>query len=129
MPVQWTVSQPTRLVIAVAKGVLRREDIETYLDGVAAANALAYRKIFDMTEATPDLSDDDLMTLGARIRAYLALGPLGPLAIVANTDASYRHARMFAALAEADRPIEIFRELHLARQWLDAQPEPAAKEQ
>jgi hypothetical protein len=36
---------------------------------------------------------------------------------------SYQQARMFAALAEADRPIKIFRELHLARQWLDSQPE------
>ena len=119
MPVQWTVSQPTRLVIAVAKGELRRQDIETYLDEVVAADALAYRKIFDMTQATPKLSEDDLMALGARIRAYILLGRIGPLAIVATTDRSYQQARMFVALAEADRPIKIFRELHLARQWLD----------
>jgi hypothetical protein len=122
MPVQWTVSRPTRLVIAVAKGDLRRLDIEAYLDGVVTADALAYRKIFDMTQATPSLSDDDLMSLGARIRAYIPLGHLGPLAIVAATDKSYQQARMFAALADADRPIKIFRELHQARQWLDAQP-------
>ena len=115
MPVQWTVSHPTRLVIAVARGNLRLLDIEHYLDDVVTANALAYRKIFDMTQATPTLSDDDLMALGARIRAYIALGKIGPLAIVATTDASYQQARMFAALAEADRPINIFRELHLAR--------------
>ena len=126
MPVQWTVSRPTRLVIAVAKGDLRRLDIESYLDGVITADALAYRKIFDMTQATPSLSEDDLMALGARIRAYIALGQLGPLAIVATTDKSYQQARMFAALAEADRPLKIFRELHQARQWLDAQPSPEA---
>ena len=119
MPVQWTVSRPTRLVIAVAKGELRLRDIETYLDEVITADALAYRKIFDMTQATPKLSEDDLMALGARIRAYILLGKIGPLAIVATTDRSYQQARMFAALAEADRPIKIFRELHLARQWLD----------
>jgi len=119
MPVQWTVSQPTQLVIAVAKGELRRQHIETYLDEVVAADALAYRKIFDMTQATPKLSEDDLMALGARIRAYILLGRIGPLAIVATTDRSYQQARMFVALAEADRPIKIFRELHLARQWLD----------
>lgn len=119
MPVQWTVSRPTHLVIAVAKGELRRQDIETYLDEVVAADALSYRKIFDMTQATPKLSEDDLMALGARIRAYILLGKIGPLAIVATTDRSYQQARMFAALAEADRPIKIFRELHLARQWLD----------
>jgi hypothetical protein len=125
MPVQWTVSHSTRLVIAVARGELRLTDIESYLDGVVTADALAYRKIFDMTEATPGLSDDDMMALGARIRAYLLLGQLGPLAIVAKTEKSYGQARMFAALAEADRPLKIFRELHLARQWLDAQPVPS----
>jgi hypothetical protein len=61
------------------------------------------------------------MALGARIRAYTAIGPIGPLAIVATTDRSYGQARMFTALAEADRPIKIFRELHAARRWLDAQ--------
>ena len=123
MPVQWTVSHPTRLVIAIARGDLRLLDIEHYLDGVVTANAMAYRKIFDMSQGTPNLTDDELMMLGARIRAYMALGRIGPLAIVATTDESYQQARMFAALAEADRPIKIFRELHLARKWLDGLPE------
>ena len=127
MPVQWTVSHPTRLVIAVARGDLRLPDIESYLDGVMTANALPYRKIFDMTQATPHLSDDDLMALGARIRAYIPLGPIGPLAIVATTDESYDQALMFATLAEADRPVQIFRELHLAREWLDTTPESQAQ--
>ena len=123
MPVQWTVSHPTRLVVAIARGDLRLSDIEHYLDGVVTANALAYRKIFDMTQATPKLGDDELMTLGARIRAYIPMGAMGPLAIVATTEESYGQARMFAALAEADRPIRIFRELHLARHGLDSRPD------
>jgi hypothetical protein len=53
-----------------------------------------------------------------------ALGPIGPVAIVVPTVATHEQALIFAALAEADRPIRVFRELHLARQWLDAQPEP-----
>ena len=121
MPVQWTVSHPTQLVIAVAKGELRLKDIEDYLDGVVTADAMAYRKIFDATGATIELSEDDMMALGARIRAYIVMGRIGPLAIVAATDKSYQHARMFVALAVADRPIKIFRELHAARHWLDAQ--------
>ena len=121
MPVQWTVSHPTRLVIAVAKDELLLQDIEDYLEGIVAAGALSYRKIFDTTGAVGSLSEDDLMALGARIRAYIAIGPIGPLAIVASTDRSYGQARMFTALAEADRPIKIFRELHAARRWLDSQ--------
>lgn len=66
-----------------------------YLDGVVTANALAYRKIFDMTQATPNLGEDEL-----------PLSQIGPLAIVATTENGYQQARMFAALAEADRPVK-----------------------
>ena len=124
MPLQWTISHPTRLVVAIASGELRPEDIASYFDEVARANASAYSKLFDASQATADLSDDELMALGARIRAYVALGPIGPVAIVVPTVATHEQALIFAALAEADRPIRVFRELHLARQWLDAQPEP-----
>jgi hypothetical protein len=121
MPVQWTISHPTRLVIAVAKGELCLRDIEDYLDGVVTSDALPYRKIFDTTNATGKFSDDDMMALGARIRAYISLDRLGPLAIVVATVRSQGYARLFAALAEAERPIKIFRELHAARKWLDEQ--------
>ena len=39
MPVQWTISQPHRLVIAVASDELRLADVEEYLDGITVANA------------------------------------------------------------------------------------------
>jgi hypothetical protein len=119
MSVQWTISKPHQLVIAVARDELRLEDVETYLDGVTIADALSYRKIFDTTHARMMLSDADMMSLGARIRAYMKVSRLGPLAIVAVTEGAYRQARLFEVLAEGDRPVKIFRELHLAREWLD----------
>ncbi len=119
MPVQWTISKPHQLVIAVARDELPLADVEEYLDGVTVAEALAYRKIFDTTNANMMLSDADMMALGARIRAYLKVSKLGPLAIVAVTESAYQQARLFEVLAEGDRPVKIFRELHLAREWLD----------
>jgi hypothetical protein len=124
MPIHWTISKPTRLVVAVCKGTVTRKDIEDYLDGVVVADALAYRKVFDATQAElapSGLPDDDIMALGARIRAYATTGDMGPLAIVASTPDSYERAHLYAALAEARRPVKIFRELHEARQWLDAE--------
>ena len=121
MPIHWTISQPTKLVVAVCKGAVTREDIEDYLDAVVVADALGYRKIFDFTQAQAELPDGDMMALGARIRAYASTGAMGPLAIVAVTAESYERAHLFAALADAQRPIKIFAELHKARQWLDAQ--------
>jgi hypothetical protein len=119
MPVQWTISKPHQLVIAVARDELRLGDVEEYLDGVTVADALPYRKIFDTTAARMMLSDADMMVLGARIRAYQKMSKLGPLAIVAVTERAYQQARLFEVLAEGDRPVKIFRELHLAREWLD----------
>ncbi|HTR85202.1 MAG TPA: hypothetical protein VMI56_12045 [Reyranella sp.] len=123
MPVHWTISHPTRLVVAVCKNAVCRTDMETYLDGVVVGGAMPYRKIFEFKNAAQwQLDDNDMMALGARIRAYARTGPMGPLAIVAGTDEAYETAMMFATLGEADRPLKIFRELHAARQWLDKQP-------
>jgi len=121
MPIHWTISKPTKLVVAVCKDAVTRKDIEGYLDAVVVADVLGYRKIFDLTQAQVDLPDDDMMALGARIRAYATTGSMGPLAIVASTPESYERAQLFAVLADARRPIKIFTELHKARQWLDVQ--------
>jgi hypothetical protein len=126
MPVTWTISASNRLVIAVCKAPVTREDVEGYLDAIVVAGALPFRKIFDVGEAELLHSDADMMALGARIQAYAQQygEPMGPLAIVARTDKAFEQARMFSALAAAKRPIKIFRELHLARRWLDEQPTP-----
>jgi hypothetical protein len=121
MPIHWTISKPTQLVVAVCKGTVTRRDIEGYLDAVVVADSLPHRKIFDMTHAEVDLSNEDMMALGARIRAYATTGDMGPLAIVASTPQSHERAHLFATLADAERPLRIFKELHAARQWLDAE--------
>jgi hypothetical protein len=124
MPVQWSVSHPNRLVIAIATGNVDLADIEAYLDCLLRENLQAYRKLFDVSRGTLRLSDDHHMALGARIRAYVPFGPLGPVAIVVRKDESYEDAMMFATLATADRPLQIFHEASLARHWLELQPAP-----
>ena len=85
---------------------------------------MGYRKIFEITHTPEALSDENLRALGARVMLYAQHGQVGPLAIVAASDTSFGQAKSFAAAATARRPLAIFRELHLARQWLDAQPMP-----
>ncbi|MFO1161407.1 MAG: hypothetical protein U1E60_21395 [Reyranellaceae bacterium] len=129
MSLEWKISHPDRLVIATAEGTLTPAEIEHYLDDVVTSDALVYRKIFDVTQAVFQTSDDEMMALGARIRAYPAFGRLGPLAIVVASEQSRWQARMFSQLAEVDRPLKIFRTVGAARKWLDAQPDvsPSAK--
>ena len=124
MPVHWTISHPQRLVVAVAKDRVTAADIEQYFAGVTADGGMAYRKIFEITHTPMALSEENLRALGQRVQFYAQHGQIGPLAIVAASDESYAQAKIFAEAAVARRPLQIFRELHAARQWLDAQPLP-----
>lgn len=121
MPLTWTISHPNRLVIAVGKEEVSLLDMQAYLDGVVVSDAMSYRKIFDLTNGVLTLNDSEMMALAARIRAYATTSKMGPLAVVASTPKAYDQARTYTALASADRPLQIFRDLHAARKWLDAQ--------
>lgn len=127
MPVHWTVSHSARLVVAVAKDDVTPADIEKYFAGVTADGAMAYAKIFEITHTPTALNDENLKALGERVVYYAQHGQIGPVAIVAASDESFAQAEVFAAAAQVKRPLAIFRELHAARAWLDAQPAlPAA---
>jgi len=124
MPVHWTISHANRLVVAVTKDRVTVSDIEKYFAAITADGAMAYRKIFEVTHTPMALSEENLKALGERIVLYAQHGQIGPVAIVAASDESFAQAQIFAAAATVRRPLAIFRELHAARHWLDAQPLP-----
>jgi hypothetical protein len=126
MPVHWTISHPSRLVVAVTKGQVSVADIEKYFAGVTADGAMAYAKIFEITHTPEALSDENLSALGQRVVFYAQHGQVGPVAIVAASEESYQQASIFAAAAKVSRPLMIFRELHAARRWIDTRTDPAA---
>jgi hypothetical protein len=121
MPVQWTISHSSRLVIAVAKDEVKVEDIEKYFAGVTAEGAMAYRKIFEIGAVPMAVSDEGLKNLGQRVVLYARHGQVGPLAIVAGSEEAFAQAQVFASAATAGRPLQIFRDIHSAGRWLDEQ--------
>jgi len=46
--------------------------------------------------------------------------PTGPLAIVVASDAIEALSKVFEVTANTKRPLQIFRDLHTARAWLDS---------
>ena len=119
MPVHWTISHANRLVLAVAKGDVDAADIEAYFREVNNEGGMSYAKIFDMTSAPSIISDENIQTLGGLIQSYAMVGKIGPVAIVARSDESFRQAQVFATAAQADRLLQIFREQHEASKWLN----------
>ncbi len=122
VPITWTLDHDKHMLTAYCEGKIGLRDIEAYLDAVVVADTMPYRKLFDASHADSAMTDEEMMALGARIRAYHGTGTLGALAIVVVTEHTHGLARLFGALAAADRPIKIFRDVRAARRWLEAQP-------
>src|SRR5690242_15149305 len=114
MPLHWTVSHPHRLVIAIAKGEVQAQEVEKYLEDIFAQGGGPYRKMFDVSQTETAFDESVLKGFAEWVRRH-ADGRLGPIAIVATSDESFRQAGVFAEAATVDRPIKIFREQHEAR--------------
>ncbi|HLG47246.1 MAG TPA: hypothetical protein VKY24_13465 [Reyranella sp.] len=121
MPVDYTFDHKNRLVIATAHGQVVLREILDYFDAVAINEAAAYGKLFDARDMDPQLSDDDMMVIGARVSAYAAYDPRGAVAAVAVTVEARDAVRRYMNFAGAKRPVQLFSTLDEAREWLLAQ--------
>ena len=118
MPVQFEIDHAERFVRMRAHGIVRLSEILDYFDALVVQDAMPYAKLIDAREADPDLTDDDVMTLGARVSAYAALEPRGPVAAVALTKKAGDILQRFMNLGGAQRPMRLFSSVEEARAWL-----------
>ena len=119
MPLQWSVSHSSRLVLIVAKGEVQAQEMVELLAGLDRDKARPYRKICDISGLESRFSDDQVHALAAAVRSREQATEVGPIAVVANTPEVARMAQLFIEAAEMERPIQLFDEQHLARRWLD----------
>ena len=121
MPIKWTISHPDRMVTMRADGEITLPEAEEYLDALVVADAMAYAKLVDCTTMVTHVSDDEMMQLGARMRAYASVMKGGPLAFVVTSPELHDYVRRYINLAAADRPVKIVRTIDEARTWLKTQ--------
>jgi hypothetical protein len=121
MPIRWKILPAERLVVAAAEGPVGLADVETYLDALVVADAQPYAKLFDASTMDFRITDDELMLLGARMRAYDGAFPAGPLALVVTTPEIESWARRFINLSGMRRPAELFATVAAAKVWLEEQ--------
>ena len=119
MPITWKILADKRLVDARADGPVTLQDIVNYLDAVVVADAQPYAKLFDAGTMELNLTDDEIMLLGARMSAYSsAFAEAGPLAFVASTLAVEGFAKRFLNVSSVRRPAKLFKTVEQARAWL-----------
>jgi len=120
MPLFWSISHPSRLVIAVAKGDLEPKDMMDFVQSVDGASARSYRKMIDVTGVTARFSAEKIRRFAQLIRRREDESEVGPIGVVAGSPDVHRQAILFAKQAQLHRPIRVFHEQHDARKWLDA---------
>jgi hypothetical protein len=119
MPIVWGVNHAARLVSVKAIGELGRADFEDFLDGLAMAAILPFRKVVDMADSRLALGAEDMAALGVRVRAHESEEPMGSVAIIAASDELYDQVRLFESVVDAQRPLKIFRDAEMAYAWLN----------
>jgi hypothetical protein len=119
MPLSWSISHPSRLVIAIAKGDLEPEDMMDFVLSVDGASARSYRKMIDVTGVTARFSAEKIRRFAELIRRREDESEVGAIGVVAGSPDAHRQAVLFAKQAQRDRPIKVFHEQHDARKWLD----------
>jgi hypothetical protein len=127
MPLQWTISHPKRLVVAVAKKEVRPRGMVDFLAALDAAGARPYAKLVFLERLVTTFSEDSVVALANLVRQREHESEVGPIAIIAPDDATFEQACQFADVAELVRPIRVFREWHEGRRWIDAVATDRAK--
>lgn len=121
MPLTFKIDHQERFVSVKAEGRVVLKDVEDYFDALMVQNAMPYPKLLDLTGAELVASDDDMMMLGARVSAYAAVDPRGPICLVAVTGEAVDMLRRFTNLGGATRPAKIVTTVDEAREWLAGQ--------
>lgn len=124
MPLRWEILHPQKLVHIVAEGPVTLKEMEDHFDALVVADVLSYAKLFDATLADPVYSDDDVMTMGARLSAYTATMASGPLAVVGLSGKVEVAFRRFVNVSPSKRPAALFKTEAEARAWLGDKTQP-----
>ena len=118
MPITWTLDSDFESAAVCAAGAISRADVEAYLAAIDAAGAVGYRKLIDARSAIVDMSHEDMMAVGVRMRGFHG-GPVGALAIVLSREGADAVARILGIMAAADRPMRLFTSMRAAERWLE----------
>ena len=121
MAITYTISRENRLIKAFATGIVRADDLHGLIRSLLADPALVpgLRGLYDARYAEPDITVMQIAEVAREATQLLDRG-FGRLAIVAQSQTTYRVAKTFSILARAvGIDVDVFKELDAAEAWLE----------
>jgi hypothetical protein len=120
MPITYTIAREQRRINAFATGITRADDLHGLVRSLLADPEFVpgFRALYDARYAEPDITIMELAEIVGAVRQLLNRG-LGRIAIVAESQTTYRVAKTFSVLARAiGIDVDVFMELPRAEAWL-----------
>ncbi|MFL5549200.1 MAG: STAS/SEC14 domain-containing protein [Gemmatimonadaceae bacterium] len=120
MPITYAISSDGRFIRASATGVIRAPDLQALVESLLADPGLVpgMRGLYDSRYGEPEITILELAEVANRVRAIMDRG-LERIAIVAESQTTYRVAKTFSVLARAlGIDVDVFLDLDAAEAWL-----------
>jgi hypothetical protein len=121
MAITYTISREEHLIKAFATGITRADDLHGLINSLLADPKMGpgLRGLYDARYAEPDLTIMQIADVAGRVRELQNRG-LERVAVVAQSETTYRVAKTFSILARAiGIDVDVFREIAPAQAWLD----------
>jgi hypothetical protein len=121
MAITYTISRADRLIASFATGLISADDLHGLIKSILADPGFVpgLRGLFDARYAEPDITVMQIAEVAGKVRELQKRG-LGRLAVVAESQTTYRVAKTFSIIARAiGIDVDVFKELGPAQSWLD----------
>jgi hypothetical protein len=118
--IRMTVDHAERRVTVNASGSITLDDILKHIEQERTANGLGYAELIDARGYVPAFSADQVRTVVEVLRDLAAQSPLGPTAIVVDSDVGFGMLRMLEIMMDDVCKIRPFRDMSEARRWLES---------
>ncbi|MDI1283956.1 MAG: hypothetical protein PSV46_06150 [Reyranella sp.] len=122
MPVEWTIDAQQELVTVVAYDEVTCSQLIAMVDALHEGNAHGYRKLYDGRRSRMCMTPEEVLKLGARMRAEHKRSAMGPMAAILPEKDAEPLAPLLGMVAIPDRPLRIFVSTRPALKWLLALP-------
>ena len=121
MAITYSISREDRLIKVFATGIIRADDLRGLISSLLADPNLGpgLRGLYDARYAEPDITIMQIAEVAGEVRQLQKRG-LGRIAIVAQSQTTYRVAKTFSIIARAiGIDVDVFTEVDPAQAWLD----------
>ena len=120
MPISYHIDETRRRLYTRAEGLVTFAEMRAHVNTELSAEAATYGELIDCSTAKTNVTGVDIRQLALeRKRVDTHQRRPGPVAVVATDDVLFGMLRMYDALTESIRPIQVFRDVKLAERWLD----------